>query len=131
MQVQRLDHVNIRTAKLDTLTEWYVDVLGLRVGDRPNFPFPGAWLYAGDQAVVHLVEVSEEEAAAAAGEGASLQLEHFSFRASGLAQFEAKLAERGLASRRSELAEACLVLINVRDPDGNRLHIDFPLDESA
>ena len=38
---------------------WYRDILGLRTGPRPDFPIPGAWLYAEDTAMVHLVAVSE------------------------------------------------------------------------
>ncbi|MDO6732187.1 hypothetical protein Q4577_19315 [Marinovum sp. 2_MG-2023] len=55
MQVRRLDHVNIQTTQVEALVAWYGDILGLRTGPRPNFPFPGAWLYAGDAAVIHLV----------------------------------------------------------------------------
>lgn len=34
---------------------FYVDLLGLSVGHRPDLGFPGAWLYAGGaQAVLHM-----------------------------------------------------------------------------
>ena len=34
---------------------FYVDLLGLTVGHRPDLGFPGAWLYAGGpQAVLHM-----------------------------------------------------------------------------
>ncbi|AXT27491.1 hypothetical protein D1823_13450 [Ruegeria sp. AD91A] len=55
MRIERLDHVNIVTTKLSDMVTWYEEVLGLRLGARPDFPFPGAWLYAGDDAVLHLV----------------------------------------------------------------------------
>ena len=51
-----LDHVNIRTTKLDEMSAVYEDILGLPRGKRPNFPIGGAWHYCGKQAVVHLVE---------------------------------------------------------------------------
>ena len=38
-----LDHVNIRTAKLDEMSAFYEDVLGLPRGKRPSFPMGGAW----------------------------------------------------------------------------------------
>ena len=47
MQVKKLDHVNIHTANVDRLVEWYDRVLGMKAGNRPPFPFPGAWLYCG------------------------------------------------------------------------------------
>jgi catechol 2,3-dioxygenase-like lactoylglutathione lyase family enzyme len=69
-----LDHINIRTADLARTTTFFLDVLGLTKGWRPNFPFPGAWLYAGEKDVVHLVEVAEPPAASG---GSSL--DHFAF----------------------------------------------------
>ncbi len=51
-----LNHANISTAKLQETIDFFVGVIGLRVGPRPDFNFPGAWLYAGNQAVIHLVE---------------------------------------------------------------------------
>ena len=51
-----LDHFNIRTRKLADTVRFYEDVLGLEKGARPNFAFPGAWMYSEGKAVVHLVE---------------------------------------------------------------------------
>ena len=50
MQVKKLDHVNIHTANVDRMVEWYDRVLGMKAGNRPPFPFPGAWLYCGERA---------------------------------------------------------------------------------
>ena len=41
MQLNKLDHVNVRTENLDAMVTWYTNVLGMRSGDRPNFAFPG------------------------------------------------------------------------------------------
>jgi catechol 2,3-dioxygenase-like lactoylglutathione lyase family enzyme len=69
-----LDHINIRTAELARTVTFFTEVLGLRVGWRPAFPFAGAWLYAGGKDLVHLVEVGKP---AAASKGSSL--DHFAF----------------------------------------------------
>jgi catechol 2,3-dioxygenase-like lactoylglutathione lyase family enzyme len=69
-----LDHVNIRTTELARTQAFFTEVLGLNVGWRPDFPFGGAWLYAGDRDVVHLEEVSR---AGAATRGSAL--DHFAF----------------------------------------------------
>jgi len=57
MPLKQLDHVNIRTNNLAEMVRWYSEVLGLHSGPRPDFPFGGAWMYLGDQPVVHLVEI--------------------------------------------------------------------------
>ena len=58
MPILRLDHVNLRTTQLEAMIEWYVEFLDLKLGPRPNFPFAGAWLYAGDIAIVHVIAVN-------------------------------------------------------------------------
>lgn len=56
MSVIGLDHYNLRAPRplLDTLRDFYIDVVGLRLGARPPFRSHGYWLYAGAQAVLHL-----------------------------------------------------------------------------
>jgi catechol 2,3-dioxygenase-like lactoylglutathione lyase family enzyme len=51
-----LHHINLRApaALLDTLRDFYRDVLGLTVGPRPDFGSEGYWLYAGGHPIVHL-----------------------------------------------------------------------------
>ena len=52
MSLNSLDHCSIRTVKLDETRDFYVDILGMHDGDRPDFPFPGSWLYVDGVAVV-------------------------------------------------------------------------------
>ena len=55
MAIKILDHVNIRTSKARETMNFYTEILDFSVGFRPPFNFPGAWLYAGESAVIHLV----------------------------------------------------------------------------
>lgn len=125
MPITALNHVNLRTGQLQAMVHWYTHVLGLVDGPRPAFPFAGAWLYAGDTAVVHLVEVDNPHAV---GSEVELKLEHFAFSATDHAAFEARLNTTGTRYKQSTLAEAGLALYNLWDPDGNHIHVDFPLD---
>lgn len=122
MQITRLDHVNLRTTQLEAMIDWYVDVLGLINGARPDFGFPGAWLYAGDVAIVHLVGVAQD---AGVGSETALKLEHFAMRATDAVGFEARLRDRGVDFRKSGIDELGLVAFNIWDPDGNHIHVDF------
>ena len=47
------------------------------------------------------------------------------------AMLEARLTERGETFKRRDLADFKLAQVNVWDPDGNHIHIDFPLDEET
>ena len=122
MPLVKLDHVNIRTTQLDAMIDWYTTVLGMRAGDRPDFPFPGAWMYANNSATVHLVGI---DGPPAAGAELELKLEHFAFTATDITAFEKRLQTLGVQYQRSEVPSTNLVQLNVWDPDGNHIHIDF------
>jgi catechol 2,3-dioxygenase-like lactoylglutathione lyase family enzyme len=92
MAIVGLDHVNIRTTDLARTQAFFTEVLGLTIGWRPDFAFGGAWLYAGDKDVVHLVEVSR---AGAATRGSSL--DHFAFAIDDFEDAAAKLKAAGIA----------------------------------
>jgi len=121
MPLVYLDHVNLRTANVTGLVEFYTAVLGLTLGNRPAFSFGGAWLYCGDRAVVHLVEV--EEPPNPSGE---LRLEHFAFVAQDYDALVRTLESRAIPYRASKQFGSETRQINLRDPDGNRVHVDFP-----
>ena len=121
MPIRRLDHVNLRTTRLPEMIAWYRDVLGLVEGPRPDFGFPGAWMYAGDHPIVHLVAVGEE----GMGSDGALKLEHFALAADDLDAFRATIREAGIAGREVLIEDFGLRQINVWDPDGNHIHVDF------
>lgn len=125
MPIKKLDHVNLRTTQLDTMIDWYTTILGLHNGYRGASTDNGAWLYAGDDAIVHLVEMNDP---AAIGSEASLKLEHFAFTATDIAGLEARLQAAGVDYKRSDQPANNLSRINVWDPDGNHIHIDFAAD---
>ena len=58
MPALSLDHWNVFCKDLKKTVAFYEKYVGLRDGDRPPFNFPGAWLYAGEKAVLHLVSES-------------------------------------------------------------------------
>ena len=72
----------------------------MNAGDRPDFPFPGAWMYAGDTPAVHIVGIDDTPGI---GSEAELKLEHFAFTASGRTQFEAKLDAMGEQYQRFDI----------------------------
>jgi catechol 2,3-dioxygenase-like lactoylglutathione lyase family enzyme len=124
MPLTAFDHVNIRTGQLDVLIAWYGEVLGLHPGRRPEFGFPGAWLYLDERALVHLVGVEGTPRA-----GDDLTLEHFAFRATDMPAFLARLKARGIEHSIDPVPGFPIVQVNLRDPDGNHIHVDFDAAE--
>ena len=58
MPVAQLNHVTVRTDDLEGTRDFYHDMLGLKARPRPPLGFPGYWLYAGENPLVHLVPKS-------------------------------------------------------------------------
>jgi catechol 2,3-dioxygenase-like lactoylglutathione lyase family enzyme len=121
--VNGLDHINIRTADLAATRALFVDVLGLSEGWRPPFPFPGAWLYAGDKDVVHLVEVDRP-----AAESAGSSLDHFAFDIADYDEALARVEKTGLSFRATATPGTSVKQIFVRDPNGVTIELNFKGD---
>lgn len=125
--IKQLDHVNVRTSRLDEMIRWYGEMLGMKTGPRPDFSFPGAWLYAGDHPAIHLVGVEHEPDA----DMSSLKVEHFALSATGISGLleRAKAADERVEVRK--VPSFPIVQVNMWDPDGNHIHVDFTEDEAA
>jgi catechol 2,3-dioxygenase-like lactoylglutathione lyase family enzyme len=138
-----LSHYSIRTANLDACRAFYVDVLGLSVGPRPPFPFPGIWLYNGDHAdyanaVVHVIAVDED---AAGGLPSYLgdrdvelphgtgSIDHIAFSAQGLDAMLAHLRQLGIAARERTVPALGLHQVFLNDPDGVVIELNYPATE--
>lgn len=119
MTIAYLDHVNIRTGALDRLVRFYCDIIGLSDGPRPPFDFNGAWLYCGDRAAVHLIEVAETPTSE------TPSLEHFAFVGTDLAAFVGRLEAADYPFRSVFVPGTKIEQIRLQDPDGNQLHVDF------
>lgn len=124
MPVTGLDHYNLRASReaLDTLKDFYCDVVGLQNGPRPPFATFGYWLYAGDKAVLHLSE-------ARAGEVRTAHLintfDHVAFNCADLAATTDVLAQHGIAVTQAEVPGTGQVQLFLNDPAGNGVELNF------
>ena len=115
-----MNHFTVLTDDLDRTVAFYVDALGLVRGPRPDFAFPGAWLYAADRPILHVI----------AGRPLPAErtgvLDHIAFSATELETMKSRL-------------EALQIPFNLRrppgsttnrqmfchDPNGARIELDF------
>ena len=55
MAVSGMNHFTILTDDVERSVRFYDDFLGLKAGSRPHLNFHGAWLYAGDRPILHII----------------------------------------------------------------------------
>ncbi len=124
MNVLSLSHYNLRAprALLDALRVFYVEVVGLEVGHRPPFTTFGYWLYAGQQAVLHLGEAPRDEAPAAE---APSGFDHAAFNCTGRREFETRLAQLGVRYVVAHVPHSEQVQLFFKDPAGNGVELTF------
>jgi catechol 2,3-dioxygenase-like lactoylglutathione lyase family enzyme len=121
MSVGLLDHFNIRTRKLGDTVRFYEEVLGLEKGDRPNFAFPGAWMYSEGKAVVHLVDISQTDEPQKPDSGV---VHHVAFMSRGFAGMKRRLASQGMAFDSRQVPGGDLWQIFVNDPNGVMIELN-------
>lgn len=133
-----LNHYSIRTADLDASRYFYESVLGLTVGPRPAFPFPGVWMYTGPHgdyanAAVHIVGADAsaperlqdylgDRASAQAGTG---DLDHVAFYADDLEAMLAHLNSLNVAFTRRGMPNVGLQQLFLTDPNGIVVELNY------
>lgn len=140
-----LNHFSIRSGDLPACERFYCDLLGLKVGPRPPFPFPGLWLYAGDTAVyanaiVHIIGfdandpeglkqyLGERDPASLQGTGV---VDHVAFFVTGLRDTLSCLEANKVACRERSVPVLGLHQVFVDDPNGVVVELNFPADEKS
>lgn len=139
-----LNHYSIRSADLDACRHFYVDVLGLAVGPRPEFPFPGLWLYQADSSVysnaaVHIIGIEPADQSGLEGylgarEPQALQgtgvVDHIAFFATGLAEMRRRVAGLGLSATERTVPGLGLQQMFLTDPNGVVIELNYPAAEA-
>jgi hypothetical protein len=116
----QFDHINLSMGGSSALQALFEGVMGLQPGARPPFPFPGRWLYAGEQAVVHAVD----DASLPAG---GLRLGHIAFRSGQPAsQLVDRLRASGLPFRATRVPGDDTLQFFVPLPGGLVVELDVP-----
>lgn len=125
MAIDGMNHFTVLTSDLDATRRFYIDILGLKEGPRPPLGFPGAWLYAGDQPVLHVI-AGRPLPSPPAG-----VLDHMAFSASNLKQTAATLRSQGIKYDLRRQPDSGVWQLFCVDPSGARVELDFASSEPA
>ena len=129
MAISGFQHVNIRCAESDlpAVEKFYSEVLGLKSGPRPAFPFPGLWLYDGDDPIVHVGGRFPQGSIVQDKHSGSV--DHIAFRATGAIEFRARLKKVGVYFEEQNIPKAGYQVF-LHDPVGTKLEFNFPNTEA-
>jgi catechol-2,3-dioxygenase len=121
-----LNHYNLRGPRelLEQLKDFYCEVLGLRVGDRPAFRTFGYWLYAGGHDVLHLSETAPDETRAT---HVPTTLDHVAFTCIDPVGMEEILAEKRIEFGERFIEQTSTKQIFFHDPAGNGVELNFAM----
>lgn len=131
--LKNLSHYNVRTRDWNATRDFYVKVLGLREGERPQFPFPGHWLYCGEHDVLHITGVDENATGVQGylgdregdmkGGGA---IDHVAFTANDAVAMGRHFDALGIKARHRRVPNMDLYQIFIDDPNGITIELNFP-----
>ncbi len=124
MPISGINHINIEVSadQLPVVKAFYEDVLGLKSGFRAKSKRDGAWLYAGNQPLIHL-SVTEDWM----NEADKIHFNHVAFACSGLAQFKRDLDIQQVqyTLEQRSLADKEMTQIFFYDPVGIKIELNF------
>ena len=131
MGVLALDHFTIRTEQWGKTAKFFERVIGLSSGPRPDFRFPGCWMYAGGRPLLHIASVvgGDKDLQAYLGNKqggyGSGCLDHVSLRCEGLEAVQVRLQSMGIAFRERVIPQMGEHQLFLEDPNGITIEMIF------
>src|SRR4030088_415925 len=133
MPLHHLQHFLIQTEDLEKTKDWFVDVLGMRVGPAPDFKFPVYWLYLGDRDVLHITtggkNVSEnrkkyvgQQSDVSSGTGV---IDHVGFCTNGLHEMIEHLTKNKISFTERQVNDQGLKQLSLLDPNALKIELNF------
>lgn len=126
--VAGLFHVAVKTNDLAATVAFYTRILGLRNGFRPDFGYPGAWLYvpfAGGPAIMHIYAGGPALGAEGRAPSGTAAIDHVSLACRGFHGYVARFKDAGLPWREFLVPGTTLWQLFVYDPSGLQCELTF------
>lgn len=132
MPLNLMEHYLVLSDDMELTRDFYIDVLGLQDGFRPELGFPGYWLYLDKIPVLHIAEWLSYTAHSeklgipvttrAHGTGA---FDHIAFNGTKPEDMVKLLESHNIAHERNDVPHARLVQFFLNDPNGVKIELNF------
>ena len=126
--INTIDHYNLRSDEkmIEILKDFYINIVGLKLGHRPPFKSKGYWLYAQEKDVLHLSSSKDNVKNLI---NVNSTLDHVSFSASDKVFFTEILEKNNITFKERYIPEINIEQLFFKDPAGNGIELIF-LDKS-
>lgn len=117
--IEGMNHFTVIAEDPRKTLDYYVGLIGLEEGPRPDLGFPGAWLYAGGRPILHVYfdrPVPSQRAGV---------IDHMAFTARGLKETKARFDAQGVKYDLRQQAGAGTWQLFSYDPNGAKVELDF------
>ena len=123
--IHAMNHFTVSARDAKATLDFYTGLLGLKEGPRPDFDFPGAWLYAEgvQHAILHLYF---DRPAPAQPTGV---IDHMAFSARNLRDVKARFDAQQVAYELRRQKGAGTWQLFCHDPNGAKVELDFEAHE--
>ena len=151
MEIKRIDHYSIRTLDVEASRKFYTEIIGLKVGPRPPFNFPGLWLYNGEPpgdldhaegnyGIVHVMGVDRDNPQGLIDtlgyvdpetlKGSTGALDHIALAVTGRAVMLERCRRSNVSFFERTVPALGLHQVFIKDPNGVTIELNFPASEA-
>ena len=151
MEIKRINHYSIRTLDVEASRKFYTEIIGLAVGPRPVFPFPGFWLYngtppadldhaSGNYGIVHVMGVDPNDPQGLIDtlgykepetlKGSTGALDHIALAVTGRAGMLERCRRSDVSFFERTVPTLGLHQVFIKDPDGVTIELNYPASEA-
>ena len=132
MPLTEINHYLIVSKDLERSKDFYRDVLGLELAERPDFGFPGYWMKIGNDICVHLAskepnEIRDKFLLKQHGPDVhgSGSVDHIAFLAQDPRAVRTRIQQNGVDMHFRSFPDAKLFQIFLKDPDDITIELNF------
>ena len=122
--INGIDHYNLRSDEkmIETLKDFYINIVGLKLGYRPPFNSKGYWLYAKEKDVLHLSSSKDNIKNLI---NIDSTLDHVSFSANDKSFLMETLEKNNIVFKERYIPEINIDQLFFKDPAGNGIELIF------
>jgi glyoxylase I family protein len=123
--IEGINHYNLRADEetIEVLKDFYIEIVGLKLGHRPPFKNGGYWLYANQKDVLHL---SFSKNGIVNELNINSTFDHMAFTCRDDNKYIDLLTKKNIKFSIREIPEIGTRQIFFKDPAGNGIELIFP-----